>query len=218
MLVAFDRTQDVVQMKPSKLLPAKRRRSTLDDIFGPVQLLPFENPSTWAAWLQSIGAEMKPANVLDDILVRDLAENGWQKQRLRRLQVLLLICGSHAGVLELLKPRYSLSLDEMEQAQSLADGWRKGANHAVKEVEVLLATAGLTRDAVYAATLAERIEAFERIERMIANLEERCAATQREFVRRRSIQVGLPKGMLLESPGRSETSPETAPGNGNSSD
>jgi hypothetical protein len=200
---------------PSRPLPAKRRRNTLDDIFGPVQLLPSESRSAWIALQDSIAAELQATGVLGQMFVREIAQNTWQEQRLRRLQGLLLIYASHAGVLELLKPRHSLSLGEMDRARSLAEAWRTGDSDAVKEVDELLARAGLSRDAIYAVTLADRFEAFERIERMIASLEVRHMALLREVDYRRSIQ-DVSKQILLE-PAEANASPvETASGNGNS--
>lgn len=68
----------------------------------------------------------------------------------------------------------------------LAEAWAARENDAIKEVDELLASAGLTMDAVRAQTLSNNLEVIERIDRMIASAEARRNASLRELDRHRA--------------------------------
>jgi hypothetical protein len=73
-----------------------------------------------------------------------------------------------------------------EEAENLADDWAEGQKRAIKKVDKLLASAGLTMDAVMAETLAINLDAIERIDRMIAAAEARRHDILREIERHRA--------------------------------
>ena len=58
----------------------------------------------------------------------------------------------------------------------LARAWAARDKAAIKRVDELLASAGLTMDAVMAQTLCTYLDEFERIERMIARAQARRGA------------------------------------------
>jgi hypothetical protein len=91
-----------------------------------------------------------------------------------------MTAAAHEGVEVVLRPLLGIL-----PASDVAASWARRVDSTVKRVDKLLAQAGLTRDAVAAATLAERIDDFERIDRMIMMAEARRAAALREIGRHR---------------------------------
>ena len=68
---------------------------------------------------------------------------------------------------------------------SLSDRWARGEPEAKKAVNGHLASAGLSVDDVMAQTVALKLEAIERMDRMLASAEGRRDAALRELTRHR---------------------------------
>jgi hypothetical protein len=115
-------------------------------------------------------ASVKPADPFEDMWVRDLADLVWEVIRLRRLKGQLLDISACQGMTEVLR-----GLGE-EYPLLLARRWAAREPTAIGDVKERLANAGLGMDAVMAGALAARIEAYERIERMLTAAEARRAA------------------------------------------
>ena len=113
--------------------------------------------------------------------MRDIVDLIWETLRLRRLKAQLITAGAHQGLESVLKP-----LLGWPQNQHLAEAWARRDRTALKQVDKLLASAGLTMEAVLAETLAARLDEIERIEHMIAVTEARRAAALREIDRHRT--------------------------------
>jgi hypothetical protein len=71
-------------------------------------------------------------------------------------------------------------------APNLAEAWAARQRSAIKRVDKLLASAGLTMDAVMAQALSLKLDDIERIDRMIATAEGRRNAILREVDRHRT--------------------------------
>jgi hypothetical protein len=71
-------------------------------------------------------------------------------------------------------------------ARDLTEAWAARERAAIRRVDKLLASAGLTMDAVMAQTLSIRLDDIERIDRMIATAEMRRNAILREVDRHRT--------------------------------
>jgi hypothetical protein len=72
------------------------------------------------------------------------------------------------------------------EEEGLAKAWAARDQSAIKRVDKLLASAGLTMDAVMAQTLSISLDDIERIDRMIATAEVRRNAILREVDRHRT--------------------------------
>jgi hypothetical protein len=73
-----------------------------------------------------------------------------------------------------------------EGLSELVANWARRIPRAVKRVDGLLASVGLTKDAIMAHTLTENLDHLERIDRMIAMAEGRRDAMLREIERHRA--------------------------------
>jgi hypothetical protein len=137
-------------------------------LFGPPPLIEGEDPAAYDELLVHISAAVKPADTLEDIWVRDVADFTWEIFALRRLKANLLTATSYKGVKAVLLPIIGYS-----KADTLASGWAKRKPNAIERVNSILDSAGLTVDAVMAQTLSENLDVVERIERMIT-IKESC--------------------------------------------
>src|SRR5262249_46385158 len=130
--------------------------STEGDVFGPPPLIEGEDRAGYATLLARVTTSVSPADVIEEIWVRDVVDLVWDAFRLRRLKVRYLEAAAHEGVRKLLEPlvKERRDLAYFQIATDLSLGWARREPGAVKEVNKQLAAAGLTMDTVMAQTLA----------------------------------------------------------------
>ena len=150
-------------------------------LFGPAPLLEGEDSAAYDELLSRISGTIKPADVLEEMWVRDVVDLSWENFRLRRLKSNLLNANAHRGLKTVLE-----SITSPGMAILLPKQWAARDADAIKEVDKLLASSDLTMDAVMAETLAYIIDDFERIDRMIMHTEARRNAILREVDRYRT--------------------------------
>jgi len=131
---------------PAVSTEVKETRLTL---FGPPPLLPGEDTAAYDELLARVSGAVKPADVLEEIWVRDVVDLVWETFRLRRLKANLLDANAHRGL-----ERILVTFLGWDDAKSLAASWAQRDRSAIKQVDKLLASAGLTMDAVMAQTLS----------------------------------------------------------------
>src|SRR5215472_12512359 len=154
---------------PSTSLPERAQRLAW---LGPPPLFKGEDAAAYDELSARIAGAMEPADIFEEIWVGDIVDGDWKVFRLRRLQASLMTATAYEGLQKVLEPL-------VEPYRDQADLARAGAARdkaAIKRVDELLASAGLTMDAVMAQTLCTYLDEFERIERMIASTEARRGA------------------------------------------
>lgn len=130
--------------------------------------------------LDEVTRSVHPADIIEQFWVRDVTDLLWEALRLRRLKGSLLHAATRHGLSEVLEP-----IVGFPKVRGLADGWFSGQDWAKQEVDQLLAKAGLSFDIVIAEGLAAKLDAIERIDRMIASAEARRNTVLREISRHR---------------------------------
>ena len=123
-----------------------------------------------------ISGRLKPSDILEEIWVRDVVDLTWEVFRLRRLKANLMTAAAYEGLARVLQPllRWKSGIDRT------AEKWAARDQGAVKKVDTsALTSAGLTKDAIMASTLALRIDDIERIDRMTLAAEGRRHAVLR---------------------------------------
>lgn len=160
-----------------------------DDLLGPPPVITGEDPDAFLELLDRVRADAKPKGIIEDILVRDFVELLWDSRRLRRFKASLLQAAAPKALEKVLGP-----LVASWEVDSLAENWARRQARAIAKVDKVLAAAGLTLDAVMAETLAQRLDAIERIERMIASQEGRMEAVLREIDRHRAVLAEALRG------------------------
>jgi hypothetical protein len=166
---------------PTNPTSAADRSAARLDLFGPPPLIEGEDAAAYDELLVRISAAVKPADILEDIWVRDVVDFTWEVFALRRLRASLMTATKYKGVRAVLEP-----IIEFE-ANELASDWAAQKPSAIKRVNKILDSAGLTMDAVMAQTLSENLDFVERIERMITVKESCRNAILREVDRHRAM-------------------------------
>ena len=159
-------------------LPERAGRLAL---LGPPPLLEGEDTAAYDELLARISGAVKPADIFEEIWVRDIVDLVWDAFRLRRLKANLLTAVAHEGLRTILGP-----LIGWDDARHLAEAWATREPSAIKQADELLGSAGLTMDAVMAQALSRKLDDIERIDRMIATAEGRRNAILREVDRHRT--------------------------------
>jgi hypothetical protein len=140
----------------------------------------FVNGEDAAAYHQlaaRFAAAVAPANVIEEMWVRDVVDLVWDVMRLRRLKSGLFTVGASDGMEKILRATGG--------ERYLAREWAARKPDAVSAVNTHLSAAGLDMADVATSTFAARIDEFERIERMLAAAEVRRAAALNAIDNRR---------------------------------
>jgi hypothetical protein len=152
----------------------------VDRLLGAPPLLPGEDGKAYDALLAQVRVAVQPADVIEELWVRDVVDHVWATVRLRRWKADHLKSAAYHGVLELLQ---HLGLDN---PWDMARRWFAGDADAKKQVAARLAKAGLSEDAIAAEGFAAKIDTIERIDRFAMNAEARRNAALRELDRHRA--------------------------------
>jgi hypothetical protein len=151
-------------------------------LFGPPPLIEGEDTAAYNELLTQISTAVKPADILEDIWVRDIVDLVWEVFRLRRRKANLMKASAVLGLAQVLEPSMGSS-----DADDLARDWAKRKERAIKRVDDSLASIGLSMDAVMAQTLSLKLDDIERIDRMIATAEVRRNVILREIDRHQEM-------------------------------
>ena len=150
---------------------AMTRELSLQDASQALPPPSFANGEDAAAYHQLAArftAAVAPANVIEEMWVRDVVDLVWDVMRLRRLKAGLFTVGASDGMAEILRG--------IGEARYVAKEWAARKPDAVTAVNTQLSAAGLDMGDVATSTFAARIDQFDRIERMLAAAEVRRAA------------------------------------------
>ena len=149
-------------------------------VLGPAMLIAGESSEAYDGLLARIRAVVEPADILEEIWVRDVTDLAWEVSRLRRIKAHLMQACAHEGLAKALS-----HLRVGNNHYVIARRWFAGDAEAAQIVNSAFAAAGLTADTVTALTVSERIDEIERIELMTMAAERRRDGMLRELERRR---------------------------------
>lgn len=157
-------------------------------------LLPGESEAEYSAFAERVISSVNPADVIEEILVRDVVDLTWEIQRLRLAKSGLLRV--HAG--KSVKPVLdAIGHSHPIARETLSQRWAAANESARKEVEMALAAAGLSIADVTAKTMEIKLDEFERLDRMLASAEARRNNALREIDRHREA-LGLAARRAVE--------------------
>src|SRR5262249_7648568 len=91
---------------------------------GPPPLIEGESAAEYEALLARVANALQPADVLEEIWIRDVVDLCWEVFRLRRLKAALMTSAAHEGMEQLLTPLFP----SIGQGRSLARKWAAGAD------------------------------------------------------------------------------------------
>ena len=152
---------------------------------APASLLPGEAEADYIGVAKRIVDAAPPKDAIEEFLTRDVIDLTWEILRLRRMKAGLLRGSTSSGIQRLLD---TIGYDERKGFGSkkiLAENWAAGDKNAQNKVAATLDKAQLTFEDVMAQTLSVKIDAFERIDRMLSSSEARRNNALREIERHR---------------------------------
>jgi hypothetical protein len=147
---------------------------------SPPPLLAGEHEADYANLTAQFIAAAKPRDFIEEILARDAIDLTWEILRLRRLKAGLLRIASGAGVRSVAK-----ELGFKGSVYDFAAKWMSGDAKKLKQFDEILKMGSLGMEDVMAEALSSAIDAFERIDRMLASAEARRNNALREIDRHR---------------------------------
>ncbi|NDB70377.1 MAG: hypothetical protein EB015_20700 [Methylocystaceae bacterium] len=152
----------------------------LSDIFGPPPLLNGEDKQAYQSLKGRLNNSVRPANAIEQIWVNDIVNFTWESKRLRELKVKLMTASSWEGIKALLKP-----MVDHYTCQNLAQKWALNDDEGVECVSKMLDQSFLDEGSINAQVLLIKLDAFERIDELIARNDARRNALINEIDRRR---------------------------------
>lgn len=163
-------------------------------LFDDRPLLPGESAEQYDAILRSIVQQVRPADVIDALWVKDVVVQIWEAKRLRlwRGQILAQarLDAAKAVVKRVLEVRHRKRFvpahDIEAEAQGIALDWLKGTSAGISSFESFLTESGLTAGDLMAQAFQVCLSDIERIDRMAANADHRRDALLREIERKRA--------------------------------
>jgi len=150
------------------------------DYLGPAPLIQGDDAAAYDTLLAHASGTVKPADIFEEIWVRDIVDQTWESLRLRRHKAGLMNATADEGL------RRVLWRFNIQGTSAITVAWSERDPETVQKVNELLASSGLTMDSVNAQTLRLIIDPIERIDRMIASNETRRNATLHEIERHRA--------------------------------
>jgi hypothetical protein len=147
---------------------------------APAPLLPGEDQSEYNKLTAQFLAAAKPRDFIEEILARDAIDLSWEVLHLRRLKVGLLRMAGGAGVRSV-----AHELGFKGSVYDFAAKWMSGDAKTRKRFDEILKKGDLGMGDVMAEALSSAIDAFERIDRMLASAEARRNNALRELDRHR---------------------------------
>ena len=178
-------------LKPTHFSAVAGHSSAVSDVLdrvvtiAPAPLLTGEKQADYSDVAVRVVRAANPRDAIEEFLIRDVIDLTWEILRLRRVKSGILKASMSAGVGEILKGLGHGPRSGLFYARELGEKWAAGDKDARKEVEAALAKAGLTIDEVMAKTVENKLDSFERLDRMLASAEARRNNALREIDRHR---------------------------------
>jgi hypothetical protein len=114
----MERLMNSIDPEPLTTPASLQERAGRLALFGPPPLLEGEDTAAYDELLVRISGAVKPADIFEEIWVRDIVDLVWEALRLRRLKANLMTTVAHKGLREILE-----QLMDWDDAQDLTDAW-----------------------------------------------------------------------------------------------
>ncbi len=163
-----------------------------DFVFEDRPLLPGEDADQYDVLRESIVQQVKPADVIEAIWVKDIIDLTWEAKRSRRMRNRILVQARMKAVVELILPAFqkenSVYIEGITgpSVETLAAGWASGNESSTGRVNKYLQDRDLSAEDVTAHAFLLNLSAIERVDRLIFLVEHRRDALIREIERKRA--------------------------------
>jgi hypothetical protein len=164
----------------------------LEFLFDDRPLVPGDNSEHYDAIRNSIIQQVKPADVVEAIWVKDIIDLIWEARRVRRWRNQTLVQARMKAVAELIRPAFEranpIFIDGITgpSADALAAGWAVGNASCTNQVENYLREQNLTAENITAHAFLMNLPAMERIDRLMSLADQRRDSLLHEIERKRT--------------------------------
>ena len=152
----------------------------LSEIFGEAPLLNGEDRQAYQTLKARLYNSVRPEDTIEELWVYDILNFTWETKRLRGLKVKLMTASSYEGVRALIKP-----MVDHYTCEDLTKKWALNNDAGVASVSKMLEQSFLDEGSINAQVLLIKLDAFERIDELIARIDARRNALIHEIDRRR---------------------------------
>jgi len=164
------------------------------DFFGPPPLIPGEDEAAYRALKAKILGALRPEDFVQIIHVEDVTYQTWQIMRYQRLKDQFLRAVACQGLEDILAP-----FSEQYEIDDLSEAWERGERDAVKIVNKILKSRGLTIDAVIAKALELNLHSVAGFERLIWQADALRTSAFREIDRHRAALGAAVRAIIREA-------------------
>lgn len=192
--------------KKKELLATTTKAITRLELFGPPLLFEGEDFAAYDEFLARVSGDVKPTNIIEEILVHDVVNLTWEIHRWRRFKISLLAAHMLNDLEIFVDPfvrRKSTTNEvpspERKIANKLVKKWAARDPAAVKRIDRILASADITLDTIMARVFLARFDTIDRIDRSIMTTEARRNAVLREIDRHRTTLAQTLRHTLQEA-------------------
>lgn len=172
--------------------PAQSGRAArlLAQVLAKRPLLSTESPSDYDDLLARLITTVEPADVIQEIAVKDFVDLTWEIERFKRLKAAHLADHLRRELIDALRGLRGLDnrhVIDQPTAASHARACLNGDPTAVADVTEILRQGALDLDTVTARAAFSRMEGLERIDRQIASAESRRSRHLADLERRQAV-------------------------------
>jgi hypothetical protein len=160
----------------------------LGPLFTQRPLILGEDETLYDALLARVTHAVEPRDILEDIWVKDVVDEVWEAQRLRRLKASLLTMAGKPPLVRMLKAAIDPQTEKPltpAGAELAAIGCLQGDEQSVEEVADMLTDVALDFDSIMAQALSDRIAIISTIDRLITSADARRDKALSHIDRRR---------------------------------
>jgi hypothetical protein len=160
-------------------------------LLGPSWLIAGADPDLYERLLAQVGAAVRPIDIVDWLLLKDVVALTWEIQRSRRHRDSLIRMGrgkAMAAILEVAMPSLGTlgDFERDEEHRQLVAQWLNGDTMATKRIEAALAATGFSFDDVAAQSLTVQAAQLSRIDQNVERHEARRDGLLQQIERRRA--------------------------------
>lgn len=163
-----------------KVLETESKQANRQTLFGPPPLHDGEDSAAYDELLACVSSKVKPVDIIEKLLVRDVVDLSWDVLRLRRLRAHFNNASFRQGLEETLEQIVSSKF-----ARRLLRGWTAQEPDTIDKIKAILAYDNRSLEGVAAQTLVLDIDDIEKIDRLIMVAETRRNSVLREIDRHR---------------------------------
>jgi hypothetical protein len=185
-------SDDDIQVDDIQLDDIQVHPRTLGSLFAKRPLILGEDQAAYDKLMSTITSAVKPTDILDEILVKDVVDLTWNIERFERLKdSLLLVASKHVlnRVLHDAKCPETEKRWGSERIELLVVCCLLGEEDSVEEVKDLLTDYGFDLNSIMAQALSDKLHDLERIDRSITTQAARRSKVLAELERRQELKA-----------------------------